>query len=146
MTQNFAAFDEELTSDLPPGVDRLFGTALRFTTDGSTARTVLSNNEDVRLRLPLFRRVEGDFALERFGRGHVCLAQTETPGEVHIEADMQTDGGPEVHFDACVRESWLARTAALDDSVPPGVHVLKGLFRLAEIPQQSTVKVIFRAD
>ncbi len=146
MTQDLVEFEEEFASDRPPGVDHLFGTTARNTSEGTESRTVLTRDEDVHLRPRPYRWLEGDFAFERFGRGHLCIAPTATPGELHIEADVRRAGGPDVHIDARVRESWLARAASIDDSIPASVHVVQGLIRLAEIPRQSTVKVLFRGE
>ena len=137
---------EDLASDLPPGVSHLFGETAQASNENSTGPRVLSRDEDSHLRLKPFAGLAGEFNVDDFGQGRLTLEETAIPGEVHIEADMLTTGGPTIHIDAHVRESWLSRTAFANDSAPANVRVVQGLFRLAEIPQQSTVKVIVHAD
>ncbi len=146
MTRQDTLDAEDLASDLPPGVSHLFGEIAHLNHDSSTASRVLSHDEDSHLRLKPFAGLAGEFNLDDFGQGRLTLEETSVPGEVHIEADMLTTGGPTIHIDAHVRESWLSRTAFSNDSAPAKVRVVQGLFRLAEIPQQSTVKVIVHAD
>lgn len=146
MTLQTSLDSEDYASDLPPGVSHLFGEILAPNSDNSTAPRVLSHDEDSHLRSSHFAGLGGEFSLDHFGQGKISLEETTTPGEVHIKADMLTSGGPTIHIDARVRESWLSRTASAVDSLPANVRVVQGLFRLAEIPQQSTVKVIVHAD
>ncbi|MGE3076922.1 MAG: hypothetical protein AB7N24_16975 [Dehalococcoidia bacterium] len=137
---------DDLASDLPPGVSHLFGETAPGTHESSIAPRVLSHDEDSHLRLTPFAGLAGEFNVADFGTGRLSLEETSIPGEVHIEADMLTAGGPTIHIDAHVRKSWLSRTAASGDSTQEKARVVQGLFRLAEIPQQSTVKVVVHAD
>ncbi|MGE0598232.1 MAG: hypothetical protein AB7J35_00215 [Dehalococcoidia bacterium] len=137
---------DDLASDLPPGVSHLFGETMPGSHESSIAPRVLSHDEDTHLRLTPFAGLAGEFNVADFGRGSLSLEETAVPGEVHIEADMLTAGGPTIHIDARVRESWLSRTASAEGSSSSKARVVQGLFRLAEIPQQSTVKVIVHAD
>jgi hypothetical protein len=83
--------------------------------------------------------LSGEFASEALGTGRLVIREVAA-GEVLVHADVLRDGSPSVHLDARVRESWLLRAAAADPA-GAGVSVVRALFRLAEIPHQSTVRV-----
>lgn len=82
---------------------------------------------------------EREFSLRQPGlMGHLTVEPTQTPGLVHLRADVQWEPSGVVHFDADVRESWLEQAAGPDHSA---AAVLKALAEVMQLPRQSTVQV-----
>lgn len=134
-------------ADLPPGVAPSFGDVPLRPFEHTPERLVLSSEEHSHLQSPPpLKWLGGSFAHERLGRGDLRLYETETPGEIHIEADVHPADGSALRLDANVRESWVSRVVSEDDTSPLNVRIVSGLFKLAEIPGQSTVKVSIKSE
>lgn len=147
MTQLRKSSSEDAAADLPPGSAPSFGDVPGAPFENTPERIVLSSEEHAyRVSPASLASLGGEFAHEHLGRGHLKLKETATPGEIHIQAELQPLEGPALHFDARVRGSWLARTLSADDSTPARVRVVRGLFGIAAIPSQSTVRVSVQAD
>lgn len=132
----------EMADDMPPGVAPSFGDVPAEPFEHTPERLVLSSEEHTHLigSGPL-AYLSGPFSAERFGVGYLSLHETETAGEVRVHADLSRTGSPAVHLDAQVREMWVARAANESSGPTATVRVVEELFRLAEIPRQSTVTV-----
>ena len=132
----------EVSDDMPLGGAPLFGDVPSEPFEHTPEWLVLSNEEHSRLvgSGPL-AYLSGPFSAERLGVGYLSVHQTEMVGEMHVHADLSRTDGPAVHLDARVRETWIARAANDGDGSSATVRVVKELFKLAEIPRQSTVTV-----
>lgn len=132
----------ETAGDLPPGASPAFGELPDEPTELTPEHVVLSSEEHDRLigSGPL-AYLSGPFSAERFGVGYLSLFETDLAGEVHVHADLSRVEGPAVHLDADVRETWVSRAAIDGEGSSPAVRVVKELFRLADLPKQSTVTV-----
>lgn len=87
---------------------------------------------------------DGRFSLRQPGlMGNLQVEPTQTPGLVHLHADVQWEPSGVVHFDADVRESWLEKAAGPDRSA---AAVLKALAEVSELPHQNTVRVTVDRD
>lgn len=87
---------------------------------------------------------EPEFSLRHPGlMGHLHVEPTQTPGLVHLRADVQWEPSGVVHFDADVRESWLEKAAGPEHSA---AAVLKALAEVSELPRQNTVRVTVDRD
>lgn len=132
----------EGAGDLPPGVAPSFGDVPLTPFEHTPERLVLSSEAHSHLSVPAsLATLSGPFHSEPLGNGVLTIQATEQAGEVHVHADMSPDGGPSVHLDARVRESWLARAAHSEGGVTAPVQVVRELIRLSEIPSQSTVTI-----
>ncbi len=144
MSTNTGSRPGDLDGDLPPGVAPSFGDVPAVPFEQTPERLVLSNVEHDHLsRSGPLAYLSGPFSAERLGVGYLSVRQTDHAGEVHVHADLSRSDGPAVHLDANVRETWLARAAQHGEGATPPVRVVGQLFRLAEIPSQSTVVVQF---
>ncbi len=132
----------EVADDMPPGVAPSFGDVPAGPFEHIPERLVLSSEEHTHLigSGPL-AYLSGPFSSDRFGVGYLSLHETDTAGEVRVHADLSRSGSPAIHLDAHVRESWVSRAATDGEGASAAVRVVKELFRLAEIPRQSTVTV-----
>ncbi len=132
----------EVADDMPPGVAPSFGDVPVEPFEHTPERIVLSSEEHSHLlRSGPLAYLSGPFSAERFGVGYLSVLKTETAGEVRVHADLSRSEGPAIHLDAHVRETWVSRAADDGDGPSAAVRVVKELFRLAEIPHQSTVTV-----
>lgn len=131
----------------PPDVAPSFGDVPILPFEHTPERLVLSSEaHSYLLAAPTLAGLDGEFAVERLGKGNLHIRETGAPGEVQIRADVLTLAGPAVHLDARVRHSWLMRTVESEDAAPANIRIVRELFRLAEIPHQSTVTVRIDAD
>ena len=137
-----SASSPEVADDMPPGVAPSFGAVPSGPFEHTPERLVLSSEEHTHLvgSGPL-AYLSGPFSADRFGVGYLSLHETETLGEVRVHADLSRTGSPAIHLDANVRETWVARAANDTDGGSAAVRVVEELFRLSEIPRQSTVTV-----
>ncbi len=137
-----SASSSEVADDMPPGVAPSFGDLPDAPFEHTPERIVLSSEEHSHLvgSGPL-AYLSGPFSSDRFGVGYLSLHETETTGEVRVHADLSRTGSPAIHLDAQVRETWVARAANDGEDTSATVRAVKELFRLAEIPRQSTVTV-----
>ena len=133
---------QEVAGDVPPGVAPSFGDVPLTPFEHTPERLVLSSEAHSRLSVRAsFATLSGPFHSEPLGNGVLTIQATEQAGEVHVHADMNPDGGPHVHLDAHVRESWLARAARSEGGAAAPDQVVRELIRLSEIPSQSTVTI-----
>lgn len=147
MTHAHGSNSDEGAGSFPPGVAPTFGDVPLVPFEHTPERLVLSSDEHSRLAgYSSVAGLGGNFSHERFGTGSLLIRETGAPGEIQIHADVTTLDGPAVHLEARVRESWLARAVACEVAVPANVTVVTELFRLAEIPRQSTVTVRVDSD
>lgn len=129
----------------PPETPPIFGAVPEFPFEAAPERLVLSSEAHSRLsETGSFVDFNGEFASESLGNGRLVIREVAS-GEVRVQADVLRDGSPSVHLDARVRESWVVRAAAAHPT-SAGASVVRELFRLAEIPHQSTVRVSVAAD
>ncbi len=134
--------------EIPAGSEPVFGDS---PTDALSAHNlmILSSEASQRLRGDEPVTFEREFWLRQPGlQGRLEVAATNTPGVVHLHADVRWSGSGEssdgvVHMDADVRESWLAKAAGPQQSA---AEVVKALARVAELPRQSTVQVTVDGD
>ena len=132
----------EVAGDLPPGVAPSFGDVPLTPFEHTPERIVLSSEAHSRLSVPTsLAMLSGPFQAEQLGRGILTIHATDQAGEVHVHADVNPDGGPSLHLDANVRESWLARAARSEGGAAAQAQVVRELVRLSEIPSQSTVTI-----
>lgn len=132
----------EVASDLPPGAAPSFGDIPIEPTELSPDQLVLSSEEhSQRLGSGPLAYLSGPFSAERFGVGYLSVNSTGESGEMHVHADLSRTDGPAIHLDAHVRATWLTRAMHHGDGSSGTVRVARELFRLAEIPRQSTVTV-----
>ena len=132
----------EVAGDVPPGVAPSFGEVPLTPFEHTPERIVLSSEAHSHLSVPAsLAALSGPFHADPLGNGILTIQATEQAGEVHVHADMSPDGGPSVHLDAHVRESWLARAARSEGDAAAPVQVVRELIRLSEIPSQSTVTI-----
>jgi hypothetical protein len=147
MTASLGESPPEVADDLPRGGAPLFGTVPDVPFEHTPEHLVLSSEAHSRLSGNIvLGNLNGPFADEQLGRGVLVVRETSLPGQVHIHADLSTSFGPVVHLDADVRESWLDRAGFDREGVPAPARVVGELFRLAEIPRQSTVVIRVEAD
>lgn len=133
----------ESTADLPPGAAPSFGDA-----EGGTvpepAPLVMSESEHrfASAAGPL-PGLNGRFQLDDLAiAGQLSVEASDTPGMVHVHADMAYARGGGLHYDAEVRESWILRAGA-DDQGHRRAQIARALADLARLPHQSTVTVSF---
>ena len=130
----------EIAGDGPPDSAPVFGAVPDSPFENEPEHVVLSSDAHFRLsETNTLGMLSGEFASEALGTGRLVIREVAA-GEVLVHADVLRDGSPYVHLDARVRESWLLRAAAADPA-GAGASVVRALFRLAEIPHQSTVRV-----
>ncbi|MBA4182005.1 MAG: hypothetical protein C0506_15555 [Anaerolinea sp.] len=129
--------------EIPPGAEPVFGDS-----PGELAawrnELILSAEAHSRLADDEPVTFDGKFSLRQPGlMGHVQVEPTETPGLVHLRAEVQWEPSGVVHFDADVRESWLEKAAGPERSA---AAVLKALAEVSELPRQNTVRVTVDRD
>ena len=137
----------EGAANFPPGIAPSFGDVPLLPFEHTPERLVLSSEAHSHLvgHSPL-ASLGGAFSHDRFGTGNLLLSETGSAGDIDVHADLLNVPGPALHLQARVRESWLIRTVSLEDASPANVRVVNELFRLAEIPRQSTVTVRVEAS
>ena len=128
--------------EIPAGSAPVFGDGHPF--DPRSTQVILSALAHQRLsdlmQMPFVRGLH----LRQPGLlGHLHVQPTDTPGLVHLRADVQWEPSGIVHFDADVRESWLESAAGPQRS---SAAVLKALAQVAELPHQRTVRVTVDRD
>ena len=142
---DFERAGSALAGGPPPDSIPIFGAVPEFPFEAAPERLVLSSEAHLRLaETNTLGELSGEFASEALGSGRLVVREVAA-GEVLVQADVLRNGSPSVHLDARVRESWLVRAAAVDPNAA-GASVVRELFRLAEIPHQSTVRVSVAAD
>ncbi|MEO8539846.1 MAG: hypothetical protein ABI577_08915 [bacterium] len=142
MSTTAGASPTDMADDLPPGVAPSFGQVPSTPFEHTPEHLVLSSEAHSHLAgSPSLALLSGAFETDRLGRGNLTVSETDEAGQVHVHADLSLANGPRLHLDADVRESWLTRAAVADEEGPAGAVVVKELFRLAEIPRQSTVTI-----
>jgi len=133
--------------NLAPGVAPSFGEVPDSPFEHTPERLVLSLSEHEHLAgLAFAETLEGTFESERLGSGTLLLRNGDSPGAIHLSADVLGPSGPAMRLDATVRESWLLRSVSGGAEETARVQVVRELVRLASLPHQSTVRVSIAAD
>lgn len=136
------------SDEIPPGSEPVFGDSPTDPLAGHNLM-ILSCEAHQRLRGDEPASFKREFWLRQPGlQGRLEVAATNTPGVVHLHADVRWSESGEasdgvVHLDADVRESWVAQAAGPEQSA---AEVVKALARVAELPRQSTVQVTVDGD
>lgn len=129
-------------ADLPPGAAPQFGEVEPHALPAESPLILSALAE--RHESGLSAYPAGSFALDDIpATGSISILASPVPGLVHIDADIAFARGGVLHYEADVRESWVARTAVAGDSAP--ASLVRALADLARIPRQSTVRVHFEA-
>ncbi len=130
-------------SDLPPGSAPRFGDGEPFV-NHLPSSVVLSATAMRHEAAASDRYPAGQFALAEIpATGFVTIFASNTPGFVHIDADIAYEMGGVLHYEADVRETWVARATSSADDSP--ATLVRALAAVAGLPRQSTVKVHFQS-
>lgn len=146
MSSVFNPIDIDATADLPPGAAPSFGDLEQGTVQELTPLVLSESAHRHMAGPPWAYGLNGPFHLDDLGiEGELWVDASPEPGLVHVHADLAFAAGGGLHYDANVRESWLARAGGVDAEHDPRAEVARALAKLATIPRQSTVTVSFES-